>query len=154
VALGAAFCEHTATTNADTLPYRQQWSIKPGIDLNEVDQEDQEDPPSSPDQRGQSVPTRATPRVLSELGDNSEVWQRWWLCCQQAIINKIDQNMGMNPLTGAPREHLCNIKIPAAIMLYDSANNLQVFNTWLNKVLLYCSTYKLTSPAEGGVWGL
>jgi hypothetical protein len=31
---------------------------------------------------------------------------------------------------------------------YDGTNNLQVFNTWLNEVLLYCSTYELTGPAR------
>jgi hypothetical protein len=31
---------------------------------------------------------------------------------------------------------------------YNGANNLLVSNTWLNKVLMYCSAYKLTGPAR------
>ena len=148
VALGAAFREHAATANADTSSYGRRRPIKPGIDPDEVEYEDPDDPPTFPDQRGQSEPARATPRASSRLRDDSEVWQRWWLRCRQAIVDKIDLNVGMNPLTGAPREHLRNIKIPVATVPYDGANNLQVFNTWLNEVLLYCSTYELTGPAR------
>jgi hypothetical protein len=150
--LGAAFCEHTATTNRDTSPVGRRHLCKPGSDLNEVEEDEEEDPndpPSLPDhRRSQSAPARATPRALCQLRDNTEVWQRWWTRCQQTIINKSDLHVGMNPLTSAPREHLCNIKIPVMTVPYDGANNLQVFNTWLNEVLLYCSTYELTGPAR------
>jgi hypothetical protein len=60
--------------------------------------------------------------------------------------------VGMNPLAGAPREHLRHIKIPwqqcHTMVPYNGANNLLVFNTWLTEVLVYCSTYKLTGPAR------
>jgi hypothetical protein len=63
VALGAAFREHTATTNMDTLSYGQRRPIKPGIDLNKVESEDLEDPPPFPNQRGQNESARATHRL-------------------------------------------------------------------------------------------
>jgi hypothetical protein len=31
---------------------------------------------------------------------------------------------------------------------YNGANNLLVFNTWLNEVLMYCSAYELMGPAR------
>jgi hypothetical protein len=134
----------------DSLPAGQRRPCKPGADLNEVEdeEEDPEDPQTSPDHIGPSMPTRATTRALSRLRDNTEVWQCWWMCCCQIISEKIDENVGMNPLAGAPEEHLCHIKIPVTTVPYDSTNNLLVFNTWLTEVLVYCSTYELTRPAR------
>jgi hypothetical protein len=76
------------------------------------------------------------------------------MCCHQIISEKIDENMGMNPLASAPKEHLCHIKIPIMTVLYNGANNLLVFNTWLTKVLAYCSTYEHTGPARDRALGL
>jgi hypothetical protein len=68
--------------------------------------------------------------------------------CRQIISERIDENVGMNPLAGAPLEHLHHIKVPMTTVPYNGTNNLLVFNTWLTKVLAYCSTYKLTGPAR------
>jgi hypothetical protein len=54
----------------------------------------------------------------------------------------------MNPLLGTPKEHLRNMKMAITTAPYDGTNNLLVFNTWLNKVLMYCSAYELTGPAR------
>jgi hypothetical protein len=120
VALGAAFCEHATTANADSSPVGRQHLRKPRLNSNEVEEEeeDPEDPQSLPDHIGQGMPARATPRASSQLRDDTEVWQRWWMRCQQLISEKIDENVGMNPLASAPREHLCHIKIPMTTVLY------------------------------------
>jgi hypothetical protein len=59
VVLGTAFRKHAATANTDTSSYGRRQPIKPGIDPDEVESEDPEDPPPFPDQRGQSEPARA-----------------------------------------------------------------------------------------------
>lgn len=64
------------------------------------------------------------------------------------VVDFIDVRTGMHPLLSAPREHLCNMKLPVVTMPYDGADNLQVFNTRLNKVLMYCLSYKLTGPGR------
>jgi hypothetical protein len=114
VALGVVFREHATTANTDSSPVGRRCPRKPGLNLNEVEEEeeDPEDPQTSPDCIGQSMPTRATTRALSRLRDDTEVWQHRWMCCHQLISEKIDENVGMNPLAGAPREHLRHIKIP------------------------------------------
>jgi hypothetical protein len=101
VALGSAYCEHTATANADASPNVQLCPCKPGgIEPPDDEPEDPEDPPTTHNFRSCGMPTRATPRASSRFRDNSEVWQCWWDCCCQYIVNKIDTKVGMTPLMG------------------------------------------------------
>jgi hypothetical protein len=67
VVLRAVFCEHAATANTDSLPIGQQCPRKPGLNLNKVkeEEEDPEDPQTSSDRIGQSMPARTTTRALS-----------------------------------------------------------------------------------------
>jgi hypothetical protein len=145
VALGLVYRKHAASANADASSNVRLHPHKPGgIDPPDNKPEHPEDPPATHNFRSCSTPARATLRVSSCFRDNSEVWQHWWDCCQQYIVNKINAKVGMTSLMGAPLEHLCNVKLSVATTLYDSKNNLLVFNTWLNKVPLY----KLTGPAR------
>lgn len=49
-------------------------------------------------------------------------------------------------------EHLRYVKINIATELYSRADNLRVFNTWLDNVLLYFGTYLLMGPTREQTW--
>jgi hypothetical protein len=65
-----------------------------------------------------------------------------------SAVDKIDRKVSMNPLLGMPKEHLQNMKMAITTAPYNGANNLLVFNTWLNELLMYCLAYELTGPTR------